>query len=244
MPPKKRGKRQSEDDPRPLEDDDSKRRRTRRGGAPSNGALAEDELNGVQTSRGVQRELDDRLFWEQFDTRLLSTWVEDYEELADSIDPEDAMNRETLIRILISTEGMERPKSRDPLDDLQRCYKRLRPKKASPPGRIIPERHSSSSASAVSIPPTALPQRDSAPPPAASSQAASALIPLLPLFQPQPAASPASFASPLSITTESTRRRQLFADEDDPPPLTAVDCKTCLTDTNCICISSLGSVPH
>ena len=111
-------------------DDGGGTRRSDRSSKKAKASLNEDELgnlaNGTGTGRELKRQAADRVFWAQFDTSLLYTWLLDYDNerfRTEQFRPSEA-NRERLIDTLVQHPDLySRPKESVALDELQKNWR-------------------------------------------------------------------------------------------------------------------------
>jgi len=73
----------------------------RRSNAVGRGLYDESDAPDVQAAAQIEKQSADRLFWEQFDTPLLRSWMLDYPQHKDVLRVADQNNREVLIATLV-----------------------------------------------------------------------------------------------------------------------------------------------
>lgn len=104
----------------------SSRSTRHRGTAAAAGSLAESALSGDDASAILQRQSDDRDFWSQFATALLYTWLADYDNSpVRELPAADKLNRELLLDLLVTYEGVERPTKSKEKQELQAAWRRV-----------------------------------------------------------------------------------------------------------------------
>ena len=104
----------------------SSRSTRHRGTAAAAGSLAESALSGDDASAILQRQSDDRDFWSQSATALLYTWLADYDNSpVRELPAADKLNRELLLDLLVTYEGVERPTKSKEKQKLQAAWRRV-----------------------------------------------------------------------------------------------------------------------
>lgn len=94
-------------------------RESQRAKKQKNADLDEDKLGagaGAATEKEVEQQRLDNIFWERFDTPLLSAWLSDYPD--HNLEPSKMHDRNALIAYLVQN-GAERPKGKTSSDQLQ-----------------------------------------------------------------------------------------------------------------------------
>lgn len=142
MPPKKHARKAPASAPPPE-------RITRRKGS-SGGALAEDALDGSGAQAELEKETEDRQYWEQYATPLLASWLADYPETA--LKPVQMNDRDVIISLMVK-EGAKRPRGNKALRTMQSVWMKQNGDDQPAPGYVGT---SASLSEALNVPPKRL----------------------------------------------------------------------------------------
>src|SRR4051794_23237868 len=97
MPPRssRRNKREASPQPEQVVIEEQPEKKKAKRNSRNSASLNEDDLSGRSSADVVAKLQADRVFWSQFDTRLLYAWCVDYKDI--EIDMDDAGNRELIL---------------------------------------------------------------------------------------------------------------------------------------------------